>query len=443
MRFHSGELIRTLCAFALVFAALPPHARTQTPSPSANASSSLSLLQTFGAALEKTESVRIQEARVQQSEERLRQAKGGIIPHFAFNANYLKQDVPESLADSSGFAGFTRSQQSSTRLTATQPLFQGFREFSAIRALGANVDAQRQSKEFSRVALYGDVARAFFNVLAAEKDLENLNALIDITERRITNLKAFARLGRSPRTDLLTSQSQLASLRAEAAAALGTRDRAREQFALVTGLPAETRLQDGEGVESLPKTIEPVDSYLSQLEERPDVKGFIAQTRSAEANVRVAKGAYWPTIQFTGNYYFSRTGSLQGTKWDLGVVLSMPIYEGGILVSQVREASSVFTETQLNLEQARRTAREEIATAHKAVVSGIDQMRLLVDSVDLAEKTYRQQNRDYSYGATTNLDVLQALNSLATARRLRDRTYYQTRAAMELLLVAQGKAPQP
>lgn len=407
----------------------------------AQATGPVDLFQSFRAASEKTEVLPIEEARLQQAKEKLRQAKGGIFPHLSLNGSYLKQDTPDFASNGSGAAaGFTRTEQTSTRLTATQPLFQGFREFSAFRMLRSNIEAQTRTKDFARLSLFSTVAQTYFEVLSSEKDLANIRDLIDVTERRIKSLQSFTRLGRSPRTDLLSSQAQLASLRAEEAAAVSTRDQARQRFALVTGLPPETALLDARA--PLPEKLAPSETYLTTVETRPDIQSLKSLENAAQANIRIAKGAYWPTVNFTGNYYLNRTGSLEGTKWDFGVTLSLPLYEGGVLVSQVREASSSAYEATLNLQRAVRTAQQEILVSYKAAASGIEQMRLLKEAVALAEKTYRQQTRNYSNRSSTNLDVLQALNSLETARRLLDRTYYQTRLSLISLSLSQGRLPE-
>jgi outer membrane protein len=399
----------------------------------------VSLRQACEEALKRTEVKPIQDARISQAEERLKQGRGAILPHVAFDWSYLHQDVPSAIPQNTSFSGLAREDQVTTKIAATQPLFHGFREFTGIRELEADLEFQKQTSDQARLILFSSVAQSYFGILAAEKDLENIKASIATAEKRLKSLGSFAKLGRARKSDLLSSQSQLASLKAQAVAAEGARILARERFRDATGLSADSVL---EGIKnSLPENIPPLESLMTHLDERPDVKALNAQLESAEAGVRGARGAYWPSLDLNGNYYLNRTGALEGSKWDLGVTLVLPLYEGGQNSSRVRQATEFSTERKLLLEQTKRSAVFDVTSAYRQVSSGLEQIRLVKDALDLAEKTYALQSHDYAVGATTNLEVLQALITLEEAQRQLDRTYFQTLANLAALSVAQGKEP--
>jgi outer membrane protein len=400
----------------------------------------VTLSEAFKAALQRTETGKIENARVQQVEERYRQAKGGILPKVALNWSYLRQDVPPSTSDQSRVLASSLAQdQVNSRLTLTQPVFQGFREFAALGIGRANLEAAERNRDNAILTLFQTVATAHYNVLANEKDLSNINDLIKVAEDRIRELKNFTGIGRSRRSDLLSSQAQLASLRAQAAAAETARIQAREQFAFVTGLSSDTELVDDSN--QLPMNPPSLDSLLSQVESRADIKTLMAQKTSAEESVKYAKGGYWPNLSLTGNYYINRTGFLQDSKWDVGLNLTFPLYEGGTTSSQVSEANAALMESSLLLDQGRRLATQQIRSAYKAILNGVDQIRLLKESLTLAQQAYDLQARDFRRGASTNLEVLEALNSLEDTRRTLDKTYFQTRLTFITLDVALGKAP--
>jgi outer membrane protein len=128
-------------------------------------------------------------------------------------------------------------------------------------------------------------------------------------------------------------------------------------------------------------------------------------------------------------------------KWDLGLTLTLPLYQGGVVSSQVREAAAKVQEQELSSALAIKSAEQEIRSYYQQVTNGIEQMTSIKEGLEIAEKNYQEQNRDYRFGLSTNLDVLQALNVLQDTRRALDRTKYQTLTAWHMLQAAAGKSP--
>ncbi len=411
---------------------------------------SFTLKDSYEAAIEKTESVKAQQSRVEQAQARDTQAHSAVIPHFYLNGAYGRADGNASSTTTTGsstggaagspsFSLGNSSESYTVRLNAVQPLFHGFREFAGIEASNADVASNKYLTEAARLSLYDLVAQAFYSVLAAEKDLANLQAQLTLTTDRIKELTARTRVGRSRQTELLAAESQRAALRAQIMIADGALAQAREQFAFATGLPADSLLQDNAA--PVPQQLATLTEFTNNLNDRPDLRSFLEQEKFADAQVKVAKSNYWPSLDFNGNYYFRRTGAAEGSKWDASLSLTIPLFEGFVTEGQVREAAAHLYERKLLTLQADRTALRDVDAAYKFAQSGIEQIRLLKEALDLAEKTYREENRDYRFGLSTNLDVLTALNALQDTRRTFDRTYYQTQIALINLQVAQGKMP--
>ena len=128
-------------------------------------------------------------------------------------------------------------------------------------------------------------------------------------------------------------------------------------------------------------------------------------------------------------------------KWDLGLTASFPLFQGGVVHAQVREAAQARRQSELQLSQARRSAETEVRTRHQALVAAIEQVTLLSEADELTEKNYQEQRRDYESGLVTNLDVFQALDSKYDTRRALDRARCQAKAAAASLETAIGKLP--
>lgn len=401
------------------------------------AAEALTLDEYFAAALERSEVVATQVELIRQAEERHTQANSALRPTVNGVASYTRQD-PIPAGDLS--TSTSPNRQSLAKLTATQPLFRGFRDFAALRQTQALLGAQNQDYLGARTQLFKDVTQNFFTVLSIEQDLKNLDEEINQNLDREKELNSRVRIGRSRISEVLSVQSTISTLRAQVEQLQGQLSAAREAFAFLSGLAPTTLLRD---TESLPANLEPLDEYLARLELRPDVKASQQRLSAAQENTTVARGAHLPSLDLNANRYLERTGNLKDSNWDVGIALTVPIYAGGLLQSKVSEAVSQRTQAELSASQVRRQAEQEIRSAYQSVVFDRSQLDALEKATESARKNYEAQRRDYRLGLVTNLDVLQALTAFQENQRAQDRARYTTKLDYLKLQAAAVRRPVP
>lgn len=365
----------------------------------------------YRGALARSEDVATQGELLNQAEEKYKQAIGSVLPQISGTAQELWQD-------NSSQSPLFPSNQPLVKLTATQALFQGFREFAALRQSKSNIRAQEEAKRQAATQLYKDVSTSFYTVIASERDILNLQSEIGFYDRRIADLKQFYKIGRSRLSEVLTSQSLVAGLKAQIEQATGQRNVNRQILAYLTGLSPDVPLTDAE---TLPASIASLESYLAKLEARPDVAQNLFLQNSAHEGISIAKGAHLPNVNFLGDYYLVRFGSLSNVAWDVQLALTLPIFSGGVIQSQVRSAESIFNQADLSLSKVKRLGEEEIRTLYAAVQADQRQYAALVEAEQLSEKTFNEQTREYKLGLVTNLDVIQAMTVFQENKRSLDR----------------------
>ena len=402
-----------------------------------HAAGALTLDEYFAAALKRSEVVATQGELIRQAEERYKQANSALRPTVNGVASYTRQDpIPAGELSTST----SPNRQSLAKLTATQPLFRGFREFAALRQTKALLGAQDQDYRNARTQLFMDVTQNFYTVLSIEQDLKNFGEEINQNIDREKELNGRVRIGRSRIGEVLFVQSTISTLRAQVEqlqAQLGT---AREAFAFLSGLASTTLLRD---TEDLPVNLEPLDDYLARLELRPDVSASRQRLSAAQENTKVARGAHLPSLDLNANRYLERTGNLKDSTWDVGIALTVPIYAGGLLQSKVSEAVSQLTQAELNASQASRQAEQEIRSIYQSVVFDRSQLDALEKATESARKNYEAQRRDYRLGLVTNLDVLQALTAFQENQRALDRARYTSKLDYLKLQAAAVRQPAP
>jgi outer membrane protein len=400
------------------------------------AAGALTLDEYFAQALVRSEVVATQGELIQQAEERYRQAKSTLRPTVDGVASYTWLD--EGARDTTT----NPTRQPHARLTATQPLFRGFREFASMRQTQALVDAQGEDYRQARTQLFKDVTQNFYDVVSLEQDLINLDEQVRQNLQREEELQARIRIGRSRAGEVLTVQTRISTLRAEIERLKAQLSVARDVFAFLSGLPATTPLRD---TEALPPEIESLDHYLERLTLRPDVKAAQQRLTAAQENITVARGARQPSLDLNANRYLERKGSLENVDWDVQLALTVPLYAGGSLQSQVREAMSQSTQAELNASRVQRLAEQEIRSFYQTVLLDRNQLLALEMATNAARKNYEVQRRDYRLGLVTNLDVLQALTSFQENQRALDRARHTAKLdylRLETAAVRRPVAPE-
>jgi outer membrane protein len=367
----------------------------------------------FTAAIHQSETVATQSQLIVQAQEKYRQTIGGLFPNISGTATYLVQP--------SSSTNFFPTSQPLARITAVQPLFQGFREFAALRQNKDLIQAQSHAKWQASVQLYQDVSQNFYTLLSLERDLKNVQEELDLYQKRIVELQQFVNLGRSRQSEILTAQTQKESFQAQVEEIQIQINAQREIFHFLTGMNRNTKLVDQD---QAPEKIPSLDSYLVEIKNRPDVRFAEANFKAAEEGISFARGAHFPTLNLVGNYYLVRFGPQKEVNWDAQLALSLPIFSGGSIQSEVRAAESRKDQSALALSRAKRLAEQEVSTFYHSLSGNRTLIETYRKITELAERNYKTQLTDYKHGLVTNLDVLLALTSFEENQRSLDRARF-------------------
>lgn len=409
-----------------------------------------SLIDAFRAAVQRSETIGIQDELIDQAHEVNSQAFGAILPTLNGGFNFLKQETPINATGNSIYP----ATQNTGKLTADQPLFRGFRDFAGLRQKKYLVDAQVTALIVAARQLFYDLSTGYYNVLAYQRDVINYKKEIEINQKRLTELDNFFKIGRSQLTDVLTFKANIAALESQLELTLGLLEQSKDILAYLTGWDRNVTLVDREILFNPSSTEKdesnsgfgqtlgtPVDisSYLAKLEERPDVQNAISNVKANDEGIALAAGNHLPSVDLIGDYYFFRPGALSNVSWDAQVALTIPLFQGGIVQSQVRQAESVARQYSLLLSQTKRLAEREIRTYYDSVEADRKQALKLTHLAQISKKNYETEINYYRRGLVTNLDVLQAVNTYQDAVRQLDHVRYQFQSDGVKLEAAAGQ----
>lgn len=402
--------------------------------------SSATLQQCYQWAKARSEALKIRQEDIEQSKARGRAALGGALPNISwkFNDTWQEPQGVEKL-ESQGFSGFVEKEQAESKFSVEQPLFSGFREYSAWS--GFKKERLRNALRLERASqeLYEKTASAFYTVLSHQSDAENTQAAWTLAEERVQELRSFLRLGKARESEVFTAQAHAAALKAEIKQIQARIASAREELSFLTGKNISSLLLMDEI--SHPPVFESLGQAMIRAQGRTDLQAQREDVASKKLRIRYERGLYWPSADITGNYYLQRATFLDEIDWDVVLSLRMPIFQGGTVSAKVREAVSAYRQSLLTLEELERSIIHNVRKLHNELSAAVEETRSLEEAAEAAEKSYNALKKEYKLGLVTNLEVLEALDLLQSQKRASDTTRWKTKLLYIQLQVATEALP--
>jgi outer membrane protein TolC len=434
----------TFFATAASAAEAPPPARVELPSvtPSEDARIEpapvvprITFADAVQRALARNPTVAVALADIERADALVKEARAGWFPTLVGNGSYTLLDHARA---QNGTTVFERNQIYGN-LTLTVPL---------VAAQGWT--AERQAKDNRHVAELSaaDVRRliaqatgnAFIAVIAQRLQLRS-------NETAIVNAKAHADyahtrlmggIGRS--IDDVRAQQDLASVLSTRQAVLTGLARAREALGVLVG--SSEPLDAVEAIDFGP--LPALATALDEADRRTDVVAQQARIDAAET-VRKDVWAYYAPYLAAVAQPFAQHGEQQPILphfgWQVGLVLTLPLYDGGQRTGLARQRDAELAETRLELDGTLRQARSDVRVAFEAMLRADAALASQQEAATLAKRAYELAVTAYKAGATTNIEVLDAARQARDADSAAAAASDVARRARLDLLVASGRFP--
>lgn len=351
---------------------------------------------------------------IQAKEQEIQSRAAAFFPKLTASVGLLTQALPSNPTGTL----ISPQNQTTIKLGVIQPLFRGLSEYAAIRQKRSTTDERAHTIHQAARQLFYDVAQAYYTVQMTSVELKNHEIEIELNKKREEELNRFLRIGRAQLSDVLTLQANILGLESQLESTKGRHEIAKDVLAYLTGWDRNTVLSDEETPES---QLGELSDYLEAMNRRPEIAAAQAALESAEETIAIKRGGHFPSVDLIGNYYLERPGlALKSVNWDLQLAVSFPIFQGGLVSAQIREAQALTHQWSLNLAESRRKAEQEIRTFYQAFNSDRRQMQKLTQLVQVSRKNYEVQSRVFKNGLVTNLDVLQSLTTYQASKRQLD-----------------------
>lgn len=372
-------------------------------------------------ALENNRDLRVAALNVERVRALYNIQRTALIPSLDATADGSRRRTPGDLS-ASGQSTISSSYQVGLEIPSYELDF-----FGRVTSLRDQVLQQylatEEARRSAQISLIATVARQYFTVLAANEQLALARQTLDAANRSFElNRKSFE-AGVASEIDLRTAEAQRESVRASVAAIEQSRDLAQNALTLLVGaalpadLPSAGSLATQNLIEDLPAGL-PSDL----LTRRPDILAAEHTLQAANANIGIARAAFFPSVKLTA---FGGTASTElsglfdsGSKaWSFAPSISLPIFAAGRNKAQLNVANIQKRIEIANYEKAIQTAFREVSDALAVRQSLGTQIDAQAARTAAAQRRYDLSEQRYKAGVDSFLTVLLAQQELFSAQQ--------------------------
>ena len=385
----------------------------------------LDLRQAYAAAFAHDATIRAARAGTDAARERLPQALAQRRPQVALNATRNYNNLESSSFDALGQPRRASNDYYSGNQTLSlrQPLYRPYLAAQVGQAR-AQVDEANASLERDEQALVVRVSEAYFDALLARDQVALLQAQKASHAMQLDAARKSFAAGTGARTDIDEVQARLDLTLAQELEVAQNVEFTQRQLEVLTGQSAES-LAGLDVPRFEPRAPQPLglDDWIARAEAAsPELQALRAQGEAARLEVQKAQAGHRPTLDAVAQWSRSQSDSVSNVnarhvQKSVGLQLSIPLYSGGAVDSQVRQALAGELRAREALESARRELGVRVHQELRALTEGVLRVRALEQAERSAQQALLSNQKSLQAGSRTTLDLLQAEQQHTTTLR--------------------------
>lgn len=386
---------------------------------------SLNLAQAYRAALEQDAVIGAAQAAAAARRERLPQARAQLLPNVSATASRYRNDL-ESTEPGPGGQPFRSERQynsSSRALTIRQPLYRPF-NFADYRQAKAQVEDANATldKELQNVAVR--VSGAYLEGLLAQDQLELVLAQKQAYTTQLDAARKRFAAGAGVRTDIDEAQARVDMTIAQELEARQNLDYTKRQLQVMVNAPiARLAPVDPDKLRATAPDPGALLQWTDRAEQAsPELRSLRAQREAARFEVEKAQAGHKPTLDAIAQWSVSDSDNVTrvDTRYNnksIGVQLNVPLFAGGYVNSQVRQALAEQERVEQALEATRRDLALRVEKEYRGLTEGTARIAALEQAVRSAETMVHSNRRSFEAGSRTLVDILNAEQQRVSAMR--------------------------
>jgi NodT family efflux transporter outer membrane factor (OMF) lipoprotein len=289
----------------------------------------------------------------------------------------------------------------------------------------AGVEASQEDLLAARLSLQATLVSTYVGLRTAERQEHVLRQAESAQQRSLELTQARYRAGVVSAADVALAQSQWKSTQAQRIEVGTQRAQLEHALAVLLGQAPSALQVDPLPVDAAwPPAVSALPALLpgDLIQRRPDIRAAQRRVVAANAQIGVARAAFFPTVNFAASagYRNPELGSLISTSsraWSLGPAMAFSVLDGGQRRAAQADAQAALEQATLAYRQVVLTAFQEVEDNLVAAAQLQEQAQALSESLQAAQRNLTLTQEQYKAGTVSYLNVVQAQASALTAER--------------------------
>ena len=286
----------------------------------------------------------------------------------------------------------------------------------SIEAAEASYQANAADLENVRLLVTAQLAGDYFNLRELDSELQILTRTVEALQKGLELVNSRHQGGVASGLDVAQEETLLDTTRTQATLLQQQRKQFEDAIAVLVGQPAPGFHLPAKVLNAEPPTL---DAGLPSdlLERRPDIGEAERQMAVANAQIGVAKAAYYPSLNLFGQGGWqaadiAKLANVGSAVWALGANVGQQIFTGGARRAQLQFAQAGYEADVAGYRQAVLGAFQEVQDEITALTILIQAQQSQQQAVDAARRTLDISTSRYSGGLVSYLDVVTAQRDL-------------------------------
>ena len=374
---------------------------------------SLTLDEAVKLAWTKSNEVMLANTKVNSSKYELQTVKNNQYPDFKISGQYQRltnASVEMANAGSNSSAMPSPDQVMLAQANVSLPVFAGFKIQNSINLSDNLYQAENANAAKTKEDITMRVVNYYTALYKAQKTLDILNENQKSAKQRVTDFTELEKNGIIPKNDLLKAQLLVSRTQIAIDEAQNNLNNINFYLATLLKIDTNTKLEVNEADFFNLKTDNAPKSDAVALENRKDLEAIHFQQKASEANIKIAKSGYYPSISLLGGYTALDLKDIVTVKYAMNFGLGLSYDIGGILKNKahVKVAESKALEVKNSEAILTDRIKNEVQKALEDYDLAINQSVVYDEAVLQASENYRIVKDKFDNGLSDTNDLVEA-----------------------------------
>jgi outer membrane protein TolC len=380
------------------------------------------------------------------------QARAALLPSLSYSQQYLGTQGNGEIA-SGRFVTNDGVHVYRVWGVVHQDIPAGFFSFSPYKRAAAAAAVARAKAEIARRGLMVTVTNLYYGLIVAQREYATAQQVFEQAQRFFNISKELERGGEVARSDVIKAQLQYDQQKQAFQEAALAMNKARLDMAVVLSPTLDLNFNLVDDIDQAPALPPFADVQAMAARENQDVRAAVEAMKAAQSDVTIARAGFLPTLSLDGVYGIEanalalrstvaaakQLGPLPNPGYFITASLNVPVWNWGTTLSKLRQAEYHREQAKVELSQAQRQALSNVYSFYNEALVSHAEVQGLREAADLATESLRLTTLRYQAGEATALEVVDAQNTLATARNAYDNGQLRYRMGLANLQTLTGK----